>query len=240
MNRNVSFGELVNATFGELGDNRTIVLIYLAIAVPLGTMSGLFGEEAQTVDMFGFPVESMLPFAGLGGGAMAALTGLVVLVLGVLLTYWLYAALLERQPAPEFRRFWAFILVYILSILGIALATLALIVPGIIVAVRWVPLLPALLARDEPLMDSFSTSWQLTSGSSWPIFGVALVLIVVSIVVSAVFELAASLAGGVGSFGASVFTAAGESITGLLFTVFAVATWRSLADDSAEAAAVFE
>jgi hypothetical protein len=69
---------------------------------------------------------------------------------------------------------------------------------------------------------------------------VAVVLIVVSIAVSGVFEIAASLAGGAGSIGASVFTAAGESITGLLFTVFAVATWRSLADDSAEAAAVFE
>lgn len=239
MNRTVSFGELVNATFGEISVNRTIVFIYLAIATSAGTIGNLF-DTKNTIDVFGIPVEGAIPFADLGGGALAPLVSLGVFVVGVLLTYWLYAALIERQTAPGFRRFWAFILVYILSIIGIGLAALALIVPGIIVAVRWVPLIPALLARDEPLMDSFSTSWQLTSGSSWPIFGAALVLVVVGLVVSFVFELAASLVAGLGPIGVSVFTAAGASISGMLFIVFAVATWRSLAAGGAEAAAVFE
>lgn len=239
MNRTASFGDLLTATFAEVGDNRTIVAIYLAIAIPLDAVGRLF-DDTQGVNLFGVPVDVEMPLAGVGGGLGGALVGLAVAVIGVLLTYWLYAALLERQPAPGFRRFWAFILVYILSVIGIGLASLAFLIPGIIVAVRWVPLIPVLLAGEEPLMDSFGESWRLTSGSSWAIFGVAIVLIAAGLLASSLGDLGVALSGGPGSLGAAVFDAAGEDIASMLFIAFAVATFRSLADESGDVAAVFE
>lgn len=239
MNRTVSFGDLLTATFAEVSDNRTIVAIYLAIAIPLDAVAFLFGDT-QGVNLFGVPVDVEMPLADVGGGFGAALVGLAVAVIGVLLTYWFYAALLERQPAPRFRRFWAFILVYVLSIIGIGLASLAFLVPGIIVAVRWVPLIPVLLAGEEPLMDSFGESWRLTSGSSWAIFGVAIVLIAVGLFVSFLGDFGIALSGGAASVAAALFNAAGDNIAAMLFIAFPVATFRSLADESGEVAAVFE
>ncbi|QIQ86308.1 hypothetical protein [Erythrobacter sp.] len=239
MNRTISFGDLLTSTFEEISASRSIVLVFLAIAVPIDTAAGLF-EGSGDFSLFGVPISLTAPFGDLGGGLVGALVALGSFVVGVLITYWFYAALLARQPAPGFGRFWAFVLVYVLSILGIVLATLALVIPGIIVAVRWVPLIPVLLARDEPAMDSFGTSWQMTSGSSWPIFGVAVVLIAIGLIVSVLLDLASAATGGPGSIGAVFFDAAGEDVMVVLFTAFAVATFRGLADEGEEVAAVFE
>jgi len=236
MNRTVAFGELVNATFEEVSTNRAIVLIYLAIAVPVDMLASLF-DDTKGVDVFGLAVDVALPIADLGVGL---LTGFGAFVIAVVLNYWLYAALLARQPAPAFRRFWAYVLVSVLSIIVIVLASLALVIPGIIVAVRWAPLIPALLARDEPAMDSFGESWQMTSGSSWAIFGVAVVVIAVGLFLSLLFDLATAVAGGPGSLGAVFFDAAGGNVMTVLLTALAVATFRSLADRNEEVAAVFE
>ncbi|MEQ8412339.1 MAG: hypothetical protein RIC51_12425 [Erythrobacter sp.] len=239
MNRTIDFGELLNGTFEEISASQSIVLVFLAIAIPADTVAGLF-EGSGDFSLFGIPVSLTAPFGDLGGGLVGALVALGSFVGGVLITYWFYAALLARQPAPEFSRFWAFALVYVLSFLGIVLAFLALVIPGIIVAVRWVPLIPVLLARDEPAMDSFGTSWQMTSGSSWPIFGVAVVLIAIGLVASYLFGLATAVAGGPGSLGAIFFDAAGENVMVVLFTALAVATYRGLADEGEEVAAMFE
>lgn len=239
MNRTISFGDLLTSTFEEISASQRIVLAFLAIAVPVDTVAGLF-EGSGDFSLFGIPVSRTAPFGDLGGDLLGALVALGSFVVGVLITYWFYAALLARQPAPGFRRFWAFVLVYVLSILGIALASLALVIPGIIVAVRWVPLIPALLARDEPAMGSFGTSWQLTSGSSWAIFGVAVVMIAVGLFLSFLFDLATAVAGGSGSLGAIFFDAAGENVMVVLFTALAVATYRGLANEGEEVAAVFE
>ena len=105
--------------------------------------------------------------SGDGEGALTLLHAF----LSLFLQFWLTKALLEELGwhGPERIRFPAFFALSFASAIGIALGLLLLIVPGIILFVRWSIGPPILLGSDEGAIDSMRRSWHETEGHFWPI-----------------------------------------------------------------------
>jgi hypothetical protein len=93
------------------------------------------------------------------------------------------------------------------------LGMVLLIVPGVILAVRWSIVVPILLAEHATIGDSIRQSWRRTAGRFWPIFGVMMIYLVVVIAASAVATL--MFAG----------NPAGTFVTNLLVNGAVVAMW---------------
>ena len=74
-------------------------------------------------------------------------------------------------------RFFAFFGLGIVTTLGISLGTIALIIPGIVLLVRWSLAVPILLSADEEgVFKSLGRSWRETGPHFWAIFLVFLMI----------------------------------------------------------------
>lgn len=72
-------------------------------------------------------------------------------------------------------RFGAYFGLGILGGLGMLVGLVLLVVPGIILFVRWLPAYGILIAEDSGVIDAMRTSWHRTADSFWPLFTVSLV-----------------------------------------------------------------
>lgn len=91
----------------------------------------------------------------------------------------------------------------ILYAIAIGLASLAFIIPGLILATVWWVYVPAIVIERQGIMSAFGRSAQLTKGRRWSIFGLILLVVALGFAVGAVVGLAvgvAAFAGG-GSVG---------------------------------------
>lgn len=82
----------------------------------------------------------------------------------------------------------------ILWMIAVAFGFLLLIVPGIILITLWVAAMPALVAENRGIVESFGRSSDLTSGSRWPVFAVLLILTV--LIYAVMFAVLGGLVGG--------------------------------------------
>ena len=78
----------------------------------------------------------------------------------------------------------------LLAGIAIAIGFALLVVPGIILWLRWSVAVPALVQERQGVMASMSRSAALTSGSRWALFGLFLILIIISIVIQWVIGIA--------------------------------------------------
>ncbi len=62
-----------------------------------------------------------------------------------------------------------YFLVSLISGLAISFGFILLIVPGVILLVRWLPAYGVVLADGEPGTEALSKSWEATSGKFWPL-----------------------------------------------------------------------
>jgi hypothetical protein len=89
------------------------------------------------------------------------------------------------------RKFWPALGLIILAIIGVALGSVLLIVPGVILALAWSAAQPALVLEDRGVFDSFRRSLELTRRKRWSIFLlyflVGLVWLVIELVLLALF-----------------------------------------------------
>jgi hypothetical protein len=148
-----------------------------------------------------------------GGGARVPVTPdqspwlfVVGIILSVILTYLaqaviLHAAFQAMRGKPVslgeslsvgFSRFFPiFGLAIVLGFL-VGLATLALVVPGLILLTMWFVGAPACVVERLGPWTSLQRSAELTKGHRWKIFGLWILLIIISAVVSPLIELALS------------------------------------------------
>jgi hypothetical protein len=104
-----------------------------------------------------------------------------------------------------FARFFPILGMLICAGLGAGLASLVFLVPGVVLAVAWYVALPACIIEKLGPIASLRRSAYLTKGNRWRIFGIALIIGGVSIVVQfALFPLLAVVVGhtasAIGSF----------------------------------------
>jgi len=89
------------------------------------------------------------------------------------------------------RRFFPLLGVGLVAGLGTMLGAMLLVVPGLIIAVMWYVAGVACLVEKAGVFDSLRRSSELTKGYRWPIFGVLLIIILLSMFGSVGFVLVA-------------------------------------------------
>jgi fumarate reductase subunit D len=101
-----------------------------------------------------------------------------------------------------FSRFLSLLGISILVGLGVAIGFMLLIVPGIILALRWAVAVPACVVENKGPLESMRRSAELTKGHRWKIFGIwvliAIVAIIILIIVGVLAGLGAVVAQGLG------------------------------------------
>lgn len=109
--------------------------------------------------------------SGMAGAELERSLNLSASVLVIVTQYRLTRLLLGDLAGanPTGGGIWAFIMLGILFTLGILLGLLLLVVPGIVLFVRWSIAVPILLDTDEGVIDSLRRSWRDTGADFWPI-----------------------------------------------------------------------
>lgn len=233
-NKTVNLSSLLSATVDEIQENARAALIYLLIMVAVGAALELL-VGAATFNFF--DVQSMISQSYAVMGSAAIVGGVVSFAVLVASSYWLLAAMLRRTVTPGFDAILPYTGIWILSLIAIGFGILLLIIPALILISRWVALLPVVVARDTPAMDSFSASWAMSSGHGWSIFGAYVIFYIATLVVSGVLVGFASV---LGSTGAIVMEMLSTGLSTVLYTALSVGAYRLMRDDKKELTEVFE
>jgi hypothetical protein len=170
-----------------------------------------------------------LPSPGLifGGGAFAILWGALA-ILGQAAA--LYGAI-QKMRGQEFsigeslgrglQRFFPIIGMGICDALGSGLAALLFVIPGIMLFVSWRVALPACVAERLGPIESLKRSSYLTRGNRWRVFGIMVVLIIVSAIAQGVIQYGLTAIAGktISTIGAFVWMALFQSFDAIVIAV---------------------
>jgi hypothetical protein len=72
----------------------------------------------------------------------------------------------------------------IILVIGVGLASLLLLIPGLIVMTMWWVYIPTIVVERKSIAAGFVRSQELTSGHRWPIFGLIIIVMVLSALVT--------------------------------------------------------
>lgn len=233
MDRQASVRGLLGELAALLADARRPFALYTLLLgglAALGVLAGLTETAAGTLS-YGFSVDE-------DDTLESALFDLASAVLSVVGTYLLLTRLLAARGRfePGSTRFWHYLGMAILSAIAIGLGFLLLIVPGVILLVRWSASSGFLIGSRQGVTTSLGSSWAATKGHGWSIFLASIVLLaalVVALVIGgAIGELAGDQVGG-------VLSAFIEAATGGLFAAFGIAVYCRVHDDARRIGEVF-
>jgi hypothetical protein len=171
-----------------------------------------------------------------GSGGMLIVAMVLGMVFGILSQAAIvYAAFQDMRGRPAslgdclrvgLGRFFPIFGLAILMSLGIAVGFMALIVPGVILAVMWFVAAPACIVEQLGPIRSLGRSSQLTKGNRWKIVGALLLIYLVAMVVGGVLGiLLPSIIGSVGGLIGSLLWAA---IWGAFYAIFVSVMYHDL------------
>jgi hypothetical protein len=107
----------------------------------------------------------------------------------------------------------------VLATLGIAAGLALLVVPGLLLLTWWLVLSPVIMLESRRTLDAFGRSRELVMRRPWPVFGVAVLTLIVLFVFTALLTLAVRPVSDVA--GAFVLTAVGNTLA----APFAAVAW---------------
>ncbi len=218
--KRLDIGDAFSDAFAVI--RRRFRLLLLADLVLIGAPSAII--------IAGSVLTMLSPFFGL-----VSILGLLAMLGGVVLMYGAvtHAAMQDLRAQPvtlgdmikvAARKFWPILGLGILAALGIAVGSVLLIVPGVILALAWCVALPVMVIEDRGIIDSFKRSAELTRGKRWAIF---LLFLIVG-VVTFVFELVLALLTGGAAPKPSTLSQAVSFPFNVVFTLFSIAMYTSL------------
>lgn len=190
----LDIGQVISGTFQVIGRNLATfgILGFLLAGLPAGIVAFLQTHWLRTTDF-----ESGGLFVSAGYVSNLGFSGLVALITTAILQGALIFATVQdmngQKPdvgealATGLRNFLPLLIVSILFGLAVAFGLVLLIVPGIMVACAWCVATPALVADRTGIFGAFSRAADLTRGNRWRIFGLAVVLWIIVVVLSMVF-----------------------------------------------------
>lgn len=180
-----SIGRVITRTFGAVGRNFLSFFALALISVSPLVLMMLAGPGASFV---------------LGGASPADLTRMITspaaagVFLAALLLYYIFTFVLQAalvhgtvadlngRRAPFFdclgtglRVFFPTLGIAFLVGWGIVLGLILLVVPGIMLAIRWIVSVPVRVAEGPGILSAMGRSADLTRGHRWPIFGLAVI-----------------------------------------------------------------
>jgi hypothetical protein len=183
----LDIGEVLSDTFAVIG--RTIVV--------LANLAVLFVAVPAVIRIAGVALTPVSPIFSL-----VNLIGSVSTLVGMLFAYpCIFQVAMQDLHGQSIstdaiiktatRKFWALLGLAILLLLGVAVGSLLLIVPGVILALAWSVSFPALVLEDRGVFAAFRRSADLTRGKRWSIFLlfflVSLVVVIIELVLFAIF-----------------------------------------------------
>jgi uncharacterized membrane protein len=183
-NARFEFGRVVGQTFALIGRNFFFFLLTALIFVGVPQFAAAY-----------FQGQMISNASGDVGAALGANLGVTLLgvalasVLQGMLTRASFDDLSGKGVAmgaaigDGLRYFFPLVLLGILLGLGVMLGFILLIIPGLILAVRWAVAAPALVIEGLGPTTAMGRSAELSKGSRWPIFGLLLLYVLLSIVV---------------------------------------------------------
>lgn len=140
----VTASELLSKSSGMIARSWFIAVIYVVVGAGLQTLADQPGWER-------------------GGQFASSIAGLG-------LGYALVTKMVEREfDGGSLAGFWSYFGLSVLSGIGLALATIALIIPGIFLFVRWSAAYGFLCVEGEGVTQSLTSSYALTRSAFWPI-----------------------------------------------------------------------
>jgi hypothetical protein len=217
--RPLSIGEILDVGFRLFRERfRTLMACVLVPVVPLSILStivvGVIDDTAYDVnaparESSSADVANLID--NLLGGAAAAIA--IAACFRVISS----AYLGQRADAGESLRYGLSRLIplvaaYLAISIGVGLGLVALVVPGIFLAVKWSMTFPVIVAERAGAFQAMRRSWELTRGRWWRVCGALLVVVLISFVLAFVILVA---------FGAAI--ASSDSISEALFAILITA-----------------
>lgn len=160
-------GGILSELAALVGDAARDVALYVLVIGGLAAVGVVLGltETATMAFSFGFQVNAT-------DGAVKSLFDLVSAVVGVYGGYWLLTRLLAARGRYDGSgRYWAYFGLVILSFLGIGLGLLFVVVPGLILLVRWSAASGYLIGPGQSVMEALASvppSWRSASPCTAP------------------------------------------------------------------------
>lgn len=142
------------------------------------------------------------------------------------------------RPEGEKGGFGSYFGLSLLSGLGIVLGSLLLVIPGLVLFVRWSPAYGYLLAEGVGMTDSLSKAWNQTGAHFWPLALALLPPVAINLGALAVYVLGSDEAGAI-SLPMSLLANGMIAAAGVGITVIGLAGYALLRDRGAGLAEVF-
>jgi Membrane domain of glycerophosphoryl diester phosphodiesterase len=224
------FGRVIGGAFGLIGRN---LFAFLTLA---GLLSGL-PYLGVLVLQSAIAASDPSAFAGVSLGATIA-SMLAAMVLQGALTRGAIDDLSGKGVSigaalgSGLRYFFPLLGLGVFLGLGLAIGFVLLIVPGVILSVRWMVAAPPIVVEDVGITKAMGRSAELTEGHRWALFGLSLLywvlvyaLSIVATLLTGALEAATS---GVYTTGALVVLPIVQTLTSMLGTVGVAATYFEL------------
>ena len=236
MEKDVGVGSIIGETLNLLGQNMRAVLLFVVV-ISVVSIAGLamgLVDANDSIASLGYDFRVTTD-----EGLLAALYQLAAAAVTIVAAYFLLAEMLKgrgRLGSAE-PRIWAYIGMSILALLGYVIGFLLLVVPGVILMVRWAASSGFLIGAREDVVGSLSASWDATRGHSWAIFFAGVVLFIGLVIVAGVIGGITAVTG-VDLLVASI-SAVLESFANALFLAFGIGVYLLVHNDSTQTAEVF-
>jgi hypothetical protein len=229
MERQADFGGFLGETFSLIGDGVKGVLIFVLVVAGLNAAGIALSLVEPDAELGGFDMGLMIDA---NSGAAAAAFQLGTWVVTFIASYLLLAHFLEargRLPNRE-TRIWAYVGLSILAGLGTMVGFILLIVPGVILVVRWSASSGFLISGRMGIIDSLTASWEATRGHSWAILGASLVWFIGLLVIAAVLGAAEGIDGSMTAIG--ILSGLAEAIASAVFLALGLAIFLLVHSDA--------
>ena len=249
MDREADVSGILSETVDVIGRAGRAVLIYVLVLGLCSGIGGLFGLVSMDDGLFSA--------RWIGGGFDTRTSGLFQFLFGlgnsllfVVASYFLLVQMMRAigRYMGAGARFWSFVGMSILAAIGVGIGFVLLLIPGIILMVRWSAANGYLLSGEHSITDSLGASWEATKGHGWSIFGAGLLLSIGLVVLNSAIMgvvLGTGIATGGGLF--SPMFALGVTLSSFVETfgnavnfAFSMAVFHLVAPADTSVADVFE
>lgn len=249
MDREADVGGILSQTVEVVGSAGRAVLVYTLVLGMLAGVGGLFGLVAMDDTVWSRRIGvtfTNTDTLGLASGAFETLSLIVFVIASYLLLRQMMVGL-GRTPAPG-SRFWSFLGMSILALIGLGLGFMLFVIPGIILLVKWSAANGYVMTGEHGIRGSLGASWEATSGHGWSILGAGVILwiamaILSGMLVGVLFGVGMqNLSGAFQPLTGLVVALSGfvESFTNAVSFAFSIAVFHLLAPADTSVADVFE
>ena len=234
MHHKADFSSILEETFALAREVFVYLLVFVVVVGGLNAVSQIGGAtDPDRLWGFGFTLDADTTILG-------GIAGVAAVVAHVVGSYLILERMLELRgrAGPGGTRIWAYFGLTILTGIGMAFGLILLIVPGLILAVRWSAASGFLIAGRTGVVEAMQASWNVTRGHSWPIFFAGLVCFLLTLVpivaASGFVEF-----GGTGPVGAAIGTGLTDTISTVVFLPLGIAVFTLLDGGAQEIEEVF-